>query len=193
ARGWSQQDAADRLHVSLDAYRHWERGRRFPGARRRKQLCELYGMSAAELGLETPKEAEQLNAAFEEQEVRERSDLRREKINRRRMINRVRTIWMSILTESLHKAALIALGLQDFPSALENPWRLAVPQSDRSPRLLPPETSIIQVYDDSDGDLLLLGEPGAGKTTLLLELARILLRRAEQQDDEPIPVVFTLS
>jgi transcriptional regulator with XRE-family HTH domain len=193
ARGWYQQDVADRLHVSLDAYRYWERGRRSPSPKRRAQLCELYGMSAVELGLETPEETKQLEADFEEQEHPGRFDLRREKINRRRMISRVRGIWMPILDESLHKAALIALGLQDFPSALENPWRLAVPQSDRSSHLLPPETSIVQVYDDADGDLLILGEPGAGKTTLLLELTRALLRKAEQADDEPIPAVFTLS
>jgi transcriptional regulator with XRE-family HTH domain/DNA polymerase III delta prime subunit len=191
ARGWRQQDVADRLHVSLDAVRYWERGRRNPSPKRRKQLCDLYEMSAGELGLETREETGE--AVFEEQENLGQVDLRRVKINRRRMISQVRGIWMPILDESLHKAALITLGLQELPSALENPWRLAVSQSDRSSRLLPPETSIVQVYDDSDGDLLILGEPGAGKTTLLLALTRALLRRAEQDDEEPIPVVFTLS
>lgn len=50
-----------------------------------------------------------------------------------------------------------------------------------------------QVYDDADGELLILGAPGSGKTTLLLELARDLLFRAEQDEDHPIPVVFNLS
>jgi hypothetical protein len=51
----------------------------------------------------------------------------------------------------------------------------------------------MQVYDQADGELLILGEPGAGKTTLLLELARALLIRAEQDTTFPIPVVFNLS
>lgn len=193
ARGWRQQDVADRLGVSLDAYRFWETGRRPITVRRRAQLCELFGVSPAELGLESQEEVERLDAPFEEEEVSGRTDQRREKVNRRRMIGRVRAIWMGILNESLQKAVIIALGLQDLPDALENPWHLAVPQSDRSPQMLPPGTSIIEVYDDSDGDLLILGEPGAGKTTLALELIRTLLRRAERNDEEPIPVMFSLS
>ena len=43
------------------------------------------------------------------------------------------------------------------------------------------------------GSLLILGAPGSGKTTLLLELARDLLTRAEQDKEQPIPVVFPLS
>src|SRR5258708_971511 len=144
ARGWRQQDVADQLGVSLDAVRKWERGSRFPSLKKRVQLSELFGLSAAEIGLETVEETELMDVPFEEQELTRRVDLGREKINRRRMIGRVRAIWMSILGESLHKAALIALGLQDLPWALENPWRLAVPQSDRSSQLLPPGTSIIE-------------------------------------------------
>jgi len=58
---------------------------------------------------------------------------------------------------------------------------------------LPAGTRITQVYDDADGELLILGEPGAGKTTLLLELARDLLDRAEYDQSHPIPVIFPLS
>jgi NACHT domain len=38
-----------------------------------------------------------------------------------------------------------------------------------------------------------LGEPGSGKTTMLLELARDCIARAEQDDTQPIPVIFNLS
>jgi len=44
----------------------------------------------------------------------------------------------------------------------------------------------MQVYDEADGELLILGEPGAGKTTLLLELARDLLDRAQLDNTHPI-------
>jgi hypothetical protein len=43
------------------------------------------------------------------------------------------------------------------------------------------------------GSFLILGEPGSGKTTALLELARDLIRRAEQDETCSIPVVFNLS
>jgi DNA polymerase III delta prime subunit len=54
---------------------------------------------------------------------------------------------------------------------------------------------IIDVFDRDDiaGRLLILGAPGSGKTTTLLELARDLIQRAQQQPEQPIPVLFELS
>lgn len=194
ARNWTQQNVADMLQVSVDAVRGWERGRRSPTPRMRTKLCELFETSAAELGLGTLEEAEQRASSFEEQAGFSSADVRRMKINRRRMVGRVRDTWINgILSRSLHKASLITLDLQELPDALENPWHLTVPESQLPTRLLPSGTSIVQVYDKVDGDLLILGEPGAGKTTLLLELTRTLLRRADQDENQPIPVVFTLS
>jgi hypothetical protein len=59
--------------------------------------------------------------------------------------------------------------------------------------VLPPGTQIVDVFDEVDRALLILGTPGAGKTTLLLTLARALLLRAAHDPDQPIPVVFPLS
>jgi predicted NACHT family NTPase len=58
---------------------------------------------------------------------------------------------------------------------------------------LPAGTSIVEIYDEADGELLILGEPGAGKTTLLLQLTRTLLDRALADERHHIPVVFNLS
>jgi len=52
---------------------------------------------------------------------------------------------------------------------------------------------VIDVYDDMDESMLILGAPGAGKTTQLLDLAGQLLARAERRRDAPIPVLFDLS
>ncbi len=106
----------------------------------------------------------------------------------------MRSRWIAgVLASSLHYAALIRLNLQAQPDAVENPWRLFVAESDLPPRLLPAGMQITPVYDEADGELLILGEPGAGKTTLLLELARDLLDRAEQDPNHLIPVIFNLS
>ena len=40
---------------------------------------------------------------------------------------------------------------------------------------------------------MILGAPGAGKTTIQLELAQELVKRAEEQPDYPVPVLFNLS
>ena len=114
--------------------------------------------------------------------------------NRQRLLRRVRSFWITgVLEQSLHAAALMALGLQVQPDAVANPWHLVLQHPDTAPHSLPEETRITQVYDDADGELLILGMPGAGKTTLLLELARDLLGRAERDEQHPMPVVFNLS
>jgi hypothetical protein len=117
-----------------------------------------------------------------------------EKQNRQRMLERVHAFWIKgVLEQSLHGAALIALGLKDQPDAIANPWRLVFQQLDQPDHTLPPDTRITPVYDDAGGELLILGDPGSGKTTMLLELARDLLDRAQKDDTLPMPVVFNLS
>jgi hypothetical protein len=105
--------------------------------------------------------------------------------NRLRLLKRVRTIWIEgLLEQSLHQAALITLDLQEQPDALANPWHLEVQETNQTPQLLPAGTSIVEVYDQADGELLLLGEPGSGKTTLLLELTRYPLNFSGRPPDE---------
>lgn len=122
-----------------------------------------------------------------------------ESSDRQQMLKKVRATWITgMLEQSLHSASLIALGLQETPGAVGNPWRLTVQEAERPERFLPPDTSITEIYDSSQGELLILGEPGSGKTTLLLELARELLERArldnyKPKDQMPIPVYLTLS
>jgi hypothetical protein len=114
--------------------------------------------------------------------------------NRQRMLKRVWATWIAgVLEQSLHGAALMVLGLEEKGDVLDNPWRLLMQEVDRPARLLPEGTHITQVYDATEGGLLILGDPGAGKTTLLLELARDLFDRAQTSENAPIPVVFNLS
>lgn len=114
--------------------------------------------------------------------------------NRLRMLRQVQRIWIDgLLRQSLYQDTRIELSLQDRPDMLGNPWRLQVQELDQAPQKLPDGTTIVQVYDKTEGELLILGEPGAGKTTLLLELTATLLERAEKDDRFPIPIVFNLS
>jgi serine/threonine protein kinase len=114
--------------------------------------------------------------------------------NRQRLLRRVRSFWIEgVLSHSLHGAALLALGLEAQPDAVANPWYLIIEQPETAPRPLPAGTRITEIYDETDGELLILGAPGSGKTTLLLELARDLLNRAEHDEQHPMPVVFNLS
>ncbi len=113
---------------------------------------------------------------------------------REQLLKRVQATWIEGLPEpSLHRVTRIDLHLQEQPDALDNPWQMIVQELDHAPRPLPVGTSIVEVYDKADGELLILGEPGSGKTTLLLELTRDLLDRAQLDSTLPMPVVFNLS
>jgi hypothetical protein len=109
--------------------------------------------------------------------------------NRVRMLHKVRDFWVKgVLENSLYGAALIALGFQYQPDAVSRPWDVIIQPTDRPQQLLPPGTTIRQVFDEFGGELLILGRPGSGKTTMLLELARDLIARAEHDPRLPIPV-----
>ncbi|BAY72690.1 NACHT domain-containing protein [Trichormus variabilis] len=99
------------------------------------------------------------------------------------------------LRQSLHNAVLINLGKESQPQQVKRPWdaeikiglKPAVPLSDT--------TTILEVFNSPEiaGKLLILGAPGSGKTTTQLELAQELVKRAEEQSDYPVPVLFNLS
>ena len=110
-------------------------------------------------------------------------------LNRHRLLAKVDTFWITgVLAQSLHEATFLALGLQEQPHAITDPWMM-----NHAVSSLPTGIHITQVYDQVEGELLLLGAPGAGKTTLLLQLARDLLRRAQHDEAHPMPVIFNLS
>jgi hypothetical protein len=110
------------------------------------------------------------------------------------MIAKVRKMWIiDFLDKSLFHEVRLLLGLEEHPDAVARPMDLIAQRPDLGERLLPPGTRVVDVYDEMDQALLILGQPGSGKTTLLLELCRDLLDRAEQNAAHPIPVVFPLS
>jgi transcriptional regulator with XRE-family HTH domain/DNA polymerase III delta prime subunit len=190
-RGWTQEELAERMRVSKATIKSWESGRRFPSLALRARLCEVFEMTAAQLGLE--QNSTQQPSQEEAQTV---TKLPEQDPNRRRMLKRVQTRWISGVLDhslSLYQGTLIRVGLQECPSAIINPWSKVAQESNLPPRSLSPETRITDVYDEADGGLLILGEPGSGKTTLLLELARDLIARASLDEKHPIPVVFNLT
>lgn len=114
--------------------------------------------------------------------------------NRSAMLEVVRNTWVEgVLEKSLYHETLIDLGLEERPDAVTRPWDVQVQMPDRPNRVLLLGTPIMQVFDEAQGELLILGAPGAGKTTMLLELARDTIIRAQKDAALPIPVVFNLS
>lgn len=97
------------------------------------------------------------------------------------------------LEQSLHKAVFIDLSNDRQPEQVQRLWDVEVKIGSGSTTKITPETKIIDVFDRAAGKLLILGAQGSGKTTTLLELAADLIARAENNTDQPIPVLFNLS
>ena len=115
------------------------------------------------------------------------------KQNRSHMLRRLHLLYEQILSQSLQGTVQIELGFVEQPSAVEQPLNLVSRLPSESERPLPPHTSIIDVYEQTQHELLILGEPGAGKSTLLLELAQYLVKQAEQDTKQPMPIRLPLS
>ncbi len=114
--------------------------------------------------------------------------------NRQHLLKQMHTLWIkSVLDQSWYKEIRLQSDLCHRPDALADPWHLSLLQDEQPASLLPKGTSILNLYEEAGGELLILGEAGAGKTTLLLELTRELLSRAEQDTLQPLPVVLNLS
>lgn len=115
--------------------------------------------------------------------------------NRQNILTQMRTEVESRLTQSIHRAAFVNLGKEQQPQQVQRPWDMSVKVGEQRRVQLPPQTTILDVFDNPtiSGKFLILGKPGGGKTTTLLELAEALLERAEGDSNAPIPVILELS
>lgn len=114
--------------------------------------------------------------------------------NRKAMLGLVRRHWVEgVLHKSLWNEVRLILNLENAPDSVSRPCDLALRRAGLPDTAIPPGTPIIDLYRREQGELLLLGDPGSGKTTLLLEIAETLIREAEADPTQPIPVVFNLS
>ena len=113
--------------------------------------------------------------------------------NRQQIIENVRNFWIDgVLDNSLHGAVLMQLGLSPQSNFSQHPWIVNIRHNGED-RALEEHTRIVDVFDQSSGTLLILGEPGSGKTTLLLELTRDLLNQVQAHPNSLLPIVFNLS
>lgn len=109
------------------------------------------------------------------------------------MLRRVRYKWITgVLEPSLSRTPQLTLSLQRRTDVLDTAGRVGQ-QHGRPGAVLPRGKTVTAVFDEVGGGLLVLGAPGGGKTTVLLQLARELLDRAEQDPEQPVPVVANLA
>ena len=111
---------------------------------------------------------------------------------RDRLLEEVKQEVQAALAQSLHAAVLANLSQNSQPVGVNRCWDVEVKAGNRPSFRLPPKASIAQVFDRSGGKLVILGATGSGKTTTLLELARVLVSRAQKDASLPVPVLFEL-
>ena len=212
-RGWSQERLAQELEVSPQTVSRWECGTAFPYPHYREQLSLLFEKNIEALGLvqekahdrpedisnQLPSETIAVPSTIQRllpyDQAHEENGLPQKDVaqNRRRMLGRLRHAYAKLLDHSLQETAWIELGLVGMPNAVQNATNRLARLSQQNDHTLPPGTSILEVYERSGGDLLILGEAGAGKSTMLLRLAHALVQRAEQEETYPLPVILRLS
>jgi GTPase SAR1 family protein len=109
------------------------------------------------------------------------------------LLQQVSTEVESRINSSLHNRVYIVLDTEQNPSQVECPWQIEVKVGSQ-PKIILHNTEITTVFDQPEitGRLLILGQPGSGKTTMLLKLAEELVKRANNDPAQPVPVLFSL-
>lgn len=117
------------------------------------------------------------------------SDLSPDQRSRRVLIEKVRRFWVNGLLNPIYaKKRFIDLKLQFINDMIDHPWA-DVMAVDHNPQA----ANIYHAFRNADRSLLILGAPGAGKTISLIELSKYLLAMADEDENQPVPVILNLS
>jgi hypothetical protein len=113
---------------------------------------------------------------------------------RERLLDRVETIWIEgVLQQSIHSEVL-KLTMSYRPDAVgQRAWQLVLKQKGEANQTLPPERTLLDLFNRSGRNLLILAQPGNGKTATILQLAEALIEEARRNPTAPMTLILNLS
>ncbi|GAB4211739.1 MAG: hypothetical protein OHK0022_46630 [Roseiflexaceae bacterium] len=112
---------------------------------------------------------------------------------RTELLDRLARRYQDLLDHALAHQVRLQLGLHTRPDAVDPAWRRMLLRGPLTSQPVPPGTPLLELFDQQQGQLLVLGAPGAGKTTLIVELAQALTARAQAGGQARIPVVLNIA
>ena len=108
--------------------------------------------------------------------------------------DKVKNFWIrGVLEQALQDTVRLDVERRFIPEAIEQPWTEIIEPLQHDTGPISPQTSMLDIFQQCDRALLLLGTPGLGKTITLIDLARQLGTLAEHNLDQPVPVILNLS
>lgn len=117
-----------------------------------------------------------------------------ERRNQLVLLNKVKNFWVNgVLEQTLRDTPRLELIRRPYPEAIEQPWARVLDPLPGEVLPVPPEKSTVGLFFEAETALLISGAPGVGKTFSLIELARDLIRLAEDDPARPIPVILNLA
>ncbi|MEL7034925.1 MAG: NACHT domain-containing protein [Cyanobacteria bacterium J06592_8] len=112
---------------------------------------------------------------------------------RHQLLQQVRHEVKQYRLQSPHREVLTHLAEENPPLKMRRIWDIEAKIGNRPSFRLSSTSGIIPIFDRIGGKLLILGGTGAGKTTTLMGLAKVLVKRALNDDGEPIPLILNLA
>lgn len=119
------------------------------------------------------------------------------------LITKINNIWIDgfevkgkwikgVLASSLHNQILISLNINERNDLIDNIYNYNN-HNFINANSLDKNAKVLDAFEESQANLLILGEPGSGKTTSLLELTKELLAKAKKNKKQPVPIVLSLA
>jgi serine/threonine protein kinase len=114
--------------------------------------------------------------------------------HRAKLLERVQRIWIEgMLEASLGGRRVVSLKMSDASELVDSPWEHGPLNRQRMTAKSLRSDQLPELFERSNGALLIVGAPGSGKTTALLECTRALLETARIDPSAAVPVVLNLS